>query len=91
MWGTVKAAKQIVCLRIKEIKESYFDDKYNVFVFFVNVTFNLDNRLFVRKKFLSPPEVSGLSEGKGDEMGKFLSPPEVSGLSEGKGDEMGKC
>ncbi len=58
-----------------------------MFVYSVNVTFNLDNRLCVRKKFLSPPEVSGLSEGKGYEMGKFLSPT----LSEGKGDEMGMC
>jgi hypothetical protein len=40
-------------------------------------------------KFLSPPEASGLSKGKGDEMGKFLSSPEASGLSEGKGAEMG--
>jgi hypothetical protein len=28
--GIVKSAKRIVCLGIKEIKESYFDDKYNV-------------------------------------------------------------
>jgi hypothetical protein len=39
-------------------------------LYFVNVMFNLVNRVFVRKKILTPPEASGLSEGKGDEMGK---------------------